>query len=115
LSDGRAGSVYGGDRLPWVQTGSHEDNYASLKLAWQAHLYGPPQQGVAKACALLGLPLKHIAWHPNMRRTGIKRGALYLIRPDGYIAMAIPDGNPEQLVHYFKSRGLLPAISIQQD
>jgi hypothetical protein len=44
LSEGRAGKVHGGDRLPWVKTdlnGGDKDNLASLtSLGWQAHVYG---------------------------------------------------------------------------
>jgi hypothetical protein len=34
------------------------------------------------------------------------RGAVYLVRPDGYIALADPDGDPERLGRYCMSRGL---------
>ena len=47
LSEGSAGSVRGGDRLPWVETGPGEDNFAPLTaLAWQVHAYGDPPPGV---------------------------------------------------------------------
>ena len=40
LSDGRAGGVYGGDRLPWVVVSS-TDNYEPLNaMSWQVHVYG---------------------------------------------------------------------------
>ncbi len=75
LSEGAAGSVRGGDRLPWVETGLHEDNFAPLtSLTWQVHVYGEPQRGVAEACAELGLPLHPFAWQPEMRRSGLLRG-----------------------------------------
>ena len=109
LSEGAAASVRGGDRLPWVETGPHEDNFAPLKsLTWQVHVYGEPQRGVAEACAKLGVPLYPFAWQPEMRRSGLVRGALYLVRPDGYVALADPDGEPERLGRYFLSRGLAP-------
>ena len=107
LSEGAAGSVRGGDRLPWVETAPNEDNFAPLTaLTWQAHVYGEPQRGVAGACAELGLPLHQFAWQPEMGRAGLRRGALYLIRPDGYVALADPGGDPERLGRYFTSRGL---------
>jgi len=107
LSEGAAGPVRGGDRLPWVQTAPHEDNFASLALlAWQVHVYGEPRPGLAEACAELGLAQNVVAWQPDMRRSGLLRGALYLIRPDGYVALADPDGDPERLRRYFLRRGL---------
>jgi 2-polyprenyl-6-methoxyphenol hydroxylase-like FAD-dependent oxidoreductase len=106
LSEGAAGSVRGGDRLPWVETDVGQDNFAPLtSLAWQAHVYGEPKRGVAEACAQLGLPLNLFAWHPEMRPAGLMREALYLIRPDGYVALADPDGDPERFGRYFMSRG----------
>jgi 2-polyprenyl-6-methoxyphenol hydroxylase-like FAD-dependent oxidoreductase len=107
LSAGAAGSVRGGDRLPWVETASLEDNFTPLtSLAWQVHVYGEPRPGVAETCAKLGLPLHVFAWRPEMRRSGLMREALYLIRPDGYVALADPGGDPERLGPYFLSRGL---------
>jgi hypothetical protein len=114
LSEGAASAVRGGDRLPWVEMGPHEDNFAPLtSLAWQAHVYGEPQRGVAEACGELGLPLHLIAWQPRMRRSGLQRRALYLVRPDGYVALADPDGGLEQLGRYFMSRGL--AATLRRD
>ena len=78
LSEGAAGSVRGGDRLPWVETGPNEDNFAPLtSLAWQVHVYGEPRRGVAEACAELGLPIHAFAWHAgNATVRSRARGAL---------------------------------------
>jgi len=107
LSEGAAASVRGGDRLPWVKTDPDQDNFAPLRsLAWQVHVYGEPKPGVGESCTKLGLPLHLFEWQPQMRRSGLLRGALYLVRPDGYVALADGDGNPERLDRYFVSRGL---------
>src|SRR4051794_14667535 len=107
LSEGAAGSVHGGDRLPWVETGPNEDSFVPLaSLAWQVHVYGEPRPGLAETCAELRLPLHRFAWQPAMQKSGLERGALYLIRPDGYVALAVPDGNPARLGPYLTSRGL---------
>ena len=101
LSAGAAGAVRGGDRLPWVETEPGQDNFAPLtSLAWQVHVYGEPRRGVAEACAELRLPLHLFAWQPGMRRAGLEDAALYLIRPDGYVALADPHADPERLRHY---------------
>jgi hypothetical protein len=42
-----------------------------------------------------------------MGRAGLVRGAIYLVRPDGYIALADADGDPERLGRYLTSRTLL--------
>ena len=75
LSEGAAGSVRGGDRLPWVETGPGEDNFAPLtSSAWQVHVYGEPRPRVADACAELRLPIHEFAWTPEMKRAGLVRG-----------------------------------------
>lgn len=107
LSAGTAGAVRGGDRLPWVKTGPGQDNFAPLaSLEWQAHVYGQPPRGVADACAELRLPLHLFGWQPGMRQAGFRDAALYVIRPDGYVALADRHADPERLRHYFVERGI---------
>jgi len=105
LSAGAAGRVRGGDRLPWVELGSREDNFAPLtSLKWQVHVYGEAGSGTREACAELRVPLHVFAWQQAMRRVGLQRSALYLVRPDGYIALADPTADPERLRQYFDKR-----------
>jgi hypothetical protein len=42
-----------------------------------------------------------------MRRAGLLRAAVYLVRPDGYVALADPRADPDRLRHYFDERGTL--------
>jgi 2-polyprenyl-6-methoxyphenol hydroxylase-like FAD-dependent oxidoreductase len=108
LSAGAAGAIQGGDRLPWVDTESGNDNFAPLtSVAWQIHVYGEPPDGLAIACAELHIPLHQFAWQAAMRRAGLRRGALYLIRPDGYVAMADPHCDPARLRRYFQERAMI--------
>jgi hypothetical protein len=39
-----------------------------------------------------------------MQRAGLARGALYLVRPDGYVALADASGNPQTVRDYLDSR-----------
>ena len=39
-----------------------------------------------------------------MAKAGLKRDALYLVRPDGYIGLADPDADPGTLERYLDSR-----------
>lgn len=106
LSVGMAGGVQGGDRLPWVEVGPGKDNFVPLaSLRWQAHVYGEPRSSLAEVCTQLQLPFQHFAWQPKMRRAGLRRGALYLIRPDGYVALADPHADAEKLRSYCRSIG----------
>jgi 2-polyprenyl-6-methoxyphenol hydroxylase-like FAD-dependent oxidoreductase len=109
LSAGAAGGVRGGDRLPWVKLGSGEDNFAPLtSLTWQVHVYGEVMQDVRDACAELLLPLHVFRWESGMQRTGLQNAALYLVRPDGYVALADPGAEADQLRKYFAARELTP-------
>jgi hypothetical protein len=86
LSAGHAGTVRGGDRLPWVGAC---DNFASLRsLDWQIHVYGSPSAGVATLCERTGVALHVFAWSDAARAAGFARDAAYLVRPDGYVALA---------------------------
>jgi 2-polyprenyl-6-methoxyphenol hydroxylase-like FAD-dependent oxidoreductase len=52
LSEGHAGSVHGGDRLPWVKPDSNalgKDNFTPLtSLDWQVHIYGAANASIAR-------------------------------------------------------------------
>jgi len=114
LSVGAVGRIRGGDRLPWVDLGSGKDNFAPLtSLEWQVHVYrdggsGKVEggRGVREACAELQLPLHVFGWGDAMRRAGLQNGAAYLVRPDGYVALADSSVTPERLRRYFTDRGL---------
>jgi 2-polyprenyl-6-methoxyphenol hydroxylase-like FAD-dependent oxidoreductase len=107
LSAGKLGSVQGGDRLPWVEldgSSTSSDNFASLDgRQWQVHVYGVPGPGLAKACQTLGLPLHVFAWQPAMRRAGLTQNALYLVRPDGYVALVDSGTSPATLARHLEA------------
>jgi 2-polyprenyl-6-methoxyphenol hydroxylase-like FAD-dependent oxidoreductase len=107
LSVGKAGKVCGGDRLPWVTTIDGGDNFTPLtSLDWQAHVYGRPTQQILAACNQSGVPLRSFAWEAHFERAGLVQGALYLVRPDGYVALADAAAAPLTLQFYFRQRGL---------
>ncbi|MFN2635595.1 MAG: FAD-dependent monooxygenase [Gemmatimonadaceae bacterium] len=107
LSAGTAGAVRGGDRLPWVELESGPDNFAPLtSLKWQVHVYGGVQGSLRETCAELRLALHVFAWEAAMGRAGLEEGAVYLVRPDGYVALADSKANPELLRQYFTRRGM---------
>jgi len=102
LSTGAAGSVHGGDRLPWIELEGGKDNFEPLgSLKWQAHVYGEPAAGLAQACAERGLELHSFAWRERMRHAGVSRGALYLVRPDGYVGLSDSRGDARVLREYW--------------
>ncbi len=109
LCAGGSGSVLGGDRLPWVEhagPGGAPDNFANLDgRSWQAHVYGTPNTDIAEACRTLGIPLRMFPWQPAMKTAGLAQNALYLLRPDGYIALLDPAANPTTLERHWRAMG----------
>jgi len=110
LSEGRAGSVHGGDRLPWIAIQSNaadKDNFAPLTLLdWQVHVYGDASPALKKVCDERKIPLHIFPWIPEMARAGLCRHAIYLIRPDGYIGMIDPRGSAKSITIYLDKRNL---------
>ncbi|MGH7581812.1 MAG: FAD-dependent oxidoreductase [Gemmatimonadales bacterium] len=87
-SEGRAGSVHGGDRLPWAATPG-VDNFAPLSsLDWQIHVYGQVPSGLAEAAGRHGICVNTFKWNETMARNHLAPNTAYLIRPDGYVAIA---------------------------
>ena len=111
LSSGIAGKIHGGDRLPWVDAAG-AGNYLPLRsLDWQVHVYGEAQEPLRKALAGLGIALHVFAWSPAAAGAGLARDALYLVRPDGYIAMADPTQDPLPLQRYVKEWAVVPRLT----
>jgi 2-polyprenyl-6-methoxyphenol hydroxylase-like FAD-dependent oxidoreductase len=108
LSAGTAGRVHGGDRLPWV-SGAGGDNHAPLSaITWQAHVYGSASPALSAWCREHALPLHAFDWGPGHQGAGLARDAVYLLRPDTYVALAEPSGAPEALDKYFADRAIKP-------
>jgi 2-polyprenyl-6-methoxyphenol hydroxylase-like FAD-dependent oxidoreductase len=115
LSKGIAGAVRGGDRLPWIKmglNGAGTDNFAPLQsLDWQVHVYGEAKPALQTLCEERQLPLHVFPYSAAMRPAGLRRHAAYLLRPDGYVALAEPDGVADAVASYLDSRGLMPLRS----
>jgi 2-polyprenyl-6-methoxyphenol hydroxylase-like FAD-dependent oxidoreductase len=109
LSEGKAGMVQGGDRLPWINVNTSADNYAPLtSLTWQVHVYGEASFELQAACGSQGLPLHVFTWREEMARVGLQCNALYFVRPDGYIALATAEDRASALSSYLKAHNILP-------
>ena len=91
LSGGAAGHVHGGDRLPWVRVDG-TDNFASLAaMDWQVHVYGSASAGLTRGarstmCRCMS------STGERTETAGLARDALYLLRPDTYVALAEASG-----------------------
>jgi len=55
-------------------------------------------------CERLGVPLHVFRWTAATRAQGFVRGALYLVRPDGYLALVAASGDPRSLLRYARGK-----------
>jgi 2-polyprenyl-6-methoxyphenol hydroxylase-like FAD-dependent oxidoreductase len=110
LSRGVAGLVHGGDRLPWVAING-TDNYDPLSgMNWQVHVYGRARPELSAWCAGHNLPLHVFGWQNEHQAAGLVRDAVYLMRPDSYVALAESGGAIDPLVRYFADHRIRPGI-----
>jgi 2-polyprenyl-6-methoxyphenol hydroxylase-like FAD-dependent oxidoreductase len=107
LSQGEAGHVHGGDRLPWLWSNGN-NNFASLAaMSWQVHVYGRANDELAAWCAGHHVPLHVFDWRPEHEMAGLARDATYLLRPDTYVALADASGEPNALDRYSADHGII--------
>jgi 2-polyprenyl-6-methoxyphenol hydroxylase-like FAD-dependent oxidoreductase len=101
LDEGHVGPVHGGDRLPWVKLGE-SDNYQSFKrICWQIHVYGTADDTLTRWCEERRLPMAVFPWNEGMSHAGLRENALYLIRPDTYVALAETNQTVGAVERYF--------------
>jgi hypothetical protein len=106
LSRGTAGRVQGGDRLPWVATDGVDNFMPLTSLDWQVHVYGEASSALTAWCRQRNLPLHVFDWRPEYGNAGLARNALYLLRPDSYVALADTNGSADALDRYFAETGI---------
>jgi 2-polyprenyl-6-methoxyphenol hydroxylase-like FAD-dependent oxidoreductase len=110
LGESKAGLVHGGDRLPWIEPErvGDADNFTPLvSLDWQVHVFGEASADLTAECAARGLPVHVFPWTGRARDAGFARDASYLVRPDGYVALADASASSGALGSYLDARGLL--------
>jgi 2-polyprenyl-6-methoxyphenol hydroxylase-like FAD-dependent oxidoreductase len=109
LSEGSAGRVHGGDRLPWIPRQSGDNFDALRSLAWQVHVYGEASSALRRACDARKISVEAFAWTYTAARAGLARDAAYLVRPDGYVGLAALGSDAAAAVErYLDARGITP-------
>ena len=95
-----------GDRIPWVKT-EMSDNFSTLGgISWKMHVYGQQPHGLATWCQKKIIELAIMDWEPRHGQVGLKKDAVYLLRPDHYIAGIFDENVQAQAEDYFSSHGL---------
>ena len=74
------------------------------------HIYGNVVPEIRAVCAERHLALHEFGWQPAMERAGLRRDALYLLRPDGYVALAAPEQSAATLT---ASSGSAPSAFLE--
>ena len=106
LSEGEAGDVHGGDRLPWVAM-AKGGNFDSLRgLDWRLHVYGIASPALRAAAAARGLDLDEYPWSDAAANAGLGRDAAYLVRPDGHVGWASAHQEVDALHAFIRRREL---------
>ena len=75
-------------------------------MTWQIHVYGTASPELAAWCADHDVPLHVFDWRSEHEAAGLARDALYLLRPDTYVALADPSGAPSIIDRYCTARGI---------
>ncbi|KAG6308783.1 hypothetical protein E4U45_006696 [Claviceps purpurea] len=103
-SGGTSRVVRAGERLPWVKTADGVDNFTSLNLEWQVHVYGRAHETLLAWCKEHEMPVMVYDFGEGCSAAGLVRDALYLVRPDGHVALVERGGRPEVVERYFAER-----------
>jgi 2-polyprenyl-6-methoxyphenol hydroxylase-like FAD-dependent oxidoreductase len=106
LSRGMAVQVHSGDRLPWVQVDGRDNLTSLCELNWQVHVYGKAGEDLTAWCQVREIPLHVFPWREAYEAAGLERGAVYLLRPDGYVGVAELSGSVMVLEDYCTDHGL---------
>jgi hypothetical protein len=102
LSQGKAGHVHGGDRMPWVVVDGLDNHHGLMKTAWQAQVYGAARPELTAWCADQKLPLETFTWALQYAQAGLARDALYLMRPNTYVGLVDETGSADVLQTYLR-------------
>ncbi len=100
LSQGRAGHVHAGDRMPWVVVDGIDNCHELSRTVWHAQVYGEALPDLVASCSELKLPLQIFPWASPYARAGLAENALYLMRPDTYVGLADATGSAAALRSY---------------
>jgi FAD binding domain len=109
-SEGRAGSIHAGDRLPWVAPlrDGDADNFTPLaSVDWQAHVYGPSPPDLFAACNAHRIALHGFPFDDAAKKASLEKGTAYLVRPDGYIGAIVSGASASRdLARYLDGHGI---------
>jgi 2-polyprenyl-6-methoxyphenol hydroxylase-like FAD-dependent oxidoreductase len=105
LSEGKAGDVHGGDRLPWIELGDGRSNYYRLDdMRWHLQVYGSAGQELETWCKTNGVVFERFDWQDAFGNADLEDGAMLLVRPDCYVGLAGKHLSAAGLTEYFRNK-----------
>jgi 2-polyprenyl-6-methoxyphenol hydroxylase-like FAD-dependent oxidoreductase len=111
FNEGQAGPIHGGDRLPFFRFEGGATNFDPLKtIEWQVHIYGEAGDEIREACSALKIGLHTFPWERGMFAAHLRRNAMYLLRPDTYIAWISKTQSAQALRGFLESRQISPFV-----
>jgi hypothetical protein len=88
------------------------DNYTPLaEIGWQVHVYGEARPEMRDWCDSHSVPLHVFPWTAKHGKAGLQEDALYLLRPDTWVAFADGEQSTASLEQYLGSRGITLSLS----
>jgi hypothetical protein len=69
-------------------------------------VYGGASSEIRSVCEARKISLQVFPWRAEMAHAGLRRDAVYLVRPDGYLALADAGGSAAAIESYFDTRNL---------
>ncbi|MDP9041225.1 MAG: FAD-dependent monooxygenase, partial [Bacteroidota bacterium] len=105
LSQGKAGRIKGGDRLPWIKIDNKDLSFAGnfewlTSKQWQVHCYGNISSELINIFTSKKIPFYIFPWTRETKKAGYLKKAIYIIRPDGYVGLADPKGDIVKISAY---------------
>ena len=107
------GTLKAGDRLPYVHgegaegKGDAPSNFDALEeTRWQVHVYGEAERDMRRDLQAHGLEVRKFEWSEAAGKRGLAQGALYLVRPDGYVGAVAAGHDAQAVVEYLGKWGL---------
>ncbi|ANU09634.1 monooxygenase [Planococcus antarcticus DSM 14505] len=107
LSKGKAGKVFAGMRLPWIELAGSDNFFPLRSVDWQIHIYGQASKELMDFAHAQSLEVHEFAWEPKMQKAGFQQNALYLVRPDGHVALANKAQEVSVLKDYLDEFGIV--------
>ena len=88
--------------------GIDQDNFVPLtSMDWQIHVYGIAAPEIQAVCDARRLPLHVFPWRSEIHQTGLSRDAVYLVRPEGYVAFADAEPSAKAVAGYLDAREIV--------